>query len=204
MVSRFVFCAGAIVAALLGGCAAPAKRVPAETFVVLPGADGKAGSIVVRKDGAEQVLDRAYAGSHVDPDGTFRQGTASSEEVQRRFGATLAALPGKPASFLLFFVEGRDELTPASSSELRNIIAEIKRRPEPDLLVIGHTDAVGSEAFNDRLSQARAERVRDQLIALGIGKDRIQVSSRGKREPLVVTAAGVAEPRNRRVEVSVR
>jgi outer membrane protein OmpA-like peptidoglycan-associated protein len=192
------------VVALVAGCAAPAKKVPAETFVVLPGADGKVGAVVVRKDGAEQVLDKAYAGSHVDPDGRFRQGVASSTEVQRRFGDTLAALPGKPATFVLFFLEGRDELTPASSAELRNIIAEIRRRPEPDLQVIGHTDAVGSESFNDKLSQARAEKIRDQFVALGIARERIQVSSRGMREPLVATATGVAEPKNRRVEVSVR
>lgn len=194
-----------VLASFLSACASgPSQKKPNETFVVLPGADGKVGAIVVRKDGAEHVLDKAYAGTRVDSDGRVSGGQAQAEDVKRAFADTLAALPGRPASFLLFFVEGRDELTTASATELRGVLAEIKRRPEPDVQVIGHTDSVGGESFNDKLSQARAEKIRDQLVALGIAKDRIQVSSRGKREPLVAVADGAAEPRNRRVEISVR
>jgi len=80
----------------------------------------------------------------------------------------------------------------------------LRRRPAPDIQVIGHTDTVGNLAFNDKLSLARAERVRDILVGLGIPGDRIQSSGRGKRELLVTTDENVAEPRNRRVEISVR
>jgi outer membrane protein OmpA-like peptidoglycan-associated protein len=54
------------------------------------------------------------------------------------------------------------------------------------------------------LSLRRAERCRDELIKLGIPKVRISVAGRGEREPEVPTADEVAEPRNRRVEISVR
>ena len=192
-------------ALLLAACAgSPTKVVQKETFVVLPSPKGKVGSVVVKSAGKEQVLDKAYAASHIESNGQLGGGAVASEEVSRTFGETLAALPGKPASFLLFFVEGKDELTASSNAELKGVMAEIKRRPEPDVQVIGHTDSVGGESFNDKLSQARAERIRDQLVSLGIARDRIQVSSRGKREPLVATAAGVAEAKNRRVEISVR
>ncbi|MBL8520283.1 MAG: OmpA family protein [Betaproteobacteria bacterium] len=195
----------AVAVLFLAACATtPSKHVPRETFVVLPSAEGKVGSVVVKSGGKEQVLDEAYAASRVENDGQLAGGTVASADVHRTFSETLAALPGKPASFLLFFVEGKDELTPSSNAELKSVMAEIKRRPEPDVQVIGHTDAVGGESFNDKLSQARAEKIRDQLVTLGITRDRIQVSSRGMREPLVVTAAGVAEAKNRRVEVSVR
>ena len=84
------------------------------------------------------------------------------------------------------------------------MLDEIKRRPEPDMLVTGHADNVGSDAFNDKLSLARAERMRELLTGRGIPPDRIQVAGRGKREPLVNTRDGVAEERNRRVEINVR
>ena len=70
--------------------------------------------------------------------------------------------------------------------------------------MIGHTDTVGSLAFNDKLSLARAERLRETLVKLGIAPERIQATGRGKRELLVPTEDNTPEPRNRRVEISVR
>jgi outer membrane protein OmpA-like peptidoglycan-associated protein len=84
------------------------------------------------------------------------------------------------------------------------MMAEVARRPDPEVLIIGHTDRVGSVAQNDALSLQRAERVREAVLRLGIAADRVQVSGRGEREPLVPTEDEVAEPRNRRVELTVR
>jgi outer membrane protein OmpA-like peptidoglycan-associated protein len=84
------------------------------------------------------------------------------------------------------------------------VLAELKQRPLPDIVVIGHTDSVGSLASNDKLSLARAERMREIIIALGIPAERIQAAGRGKRELLVPTGDNVSEPRNRRVEIDVR
>ena len=95
-------------------------------------------------------------------------------------------------------------MTPESEREVERVFAEIAARPYPEILVIGHTDAVGNAQFNDQLSRQRAQRVRDDLIKRGIAADRIEVSGRGKREPLVKTSSDVAEPRNRRVEIIVR
>jgi outer membrane protein OmpA-like peptidoglycan-associated protein len=106
--------------------------------------------------------------------------------------------------FTLYFVEGKDEFTDESKRTLDGVLAAIASRPVPDLVVIGHTDTVGSDAFNDTLSRQRAEVVRTSLLARGIAADRIAVVGRGKREPIVPTADGVAEPRNRRVEIQVR
>ena len=197
-------------ALLLGACAQTATRGPLgdELVVVLPAGaghnDGKAGGVIVRRDGAEQLLDKPYAASRIVAEGKPQAAQLSAAEVKDSFGAALAALPGKPATFLVYFLEGKDELTAASNAELKNMFAEIKRRPEPDVMIIGHTDSVGGDSYNDKLSLARAERVRDLLIGLGIPQTRIQVAGRGKRESLVPTQGGVSEPRNRRVEISVR
>ena len=87
---------------------------------------------------------------------------------------------------------------------MRCLLSEIARRPVPDVLVVGHTDLVGSDPFNDALGQQRADAVRAALIRLGVAAADIQAISRGKRAPVVPTADGVAEPRNRRVEIIVR
>jgi outer membrane protein OmpA-like peptidoglycan-associated protein len=109
-----------------------------------------------------------------------------------------------PARFVLYFVEGGDVLTAESQRELENVFAEIKKRPAPDLIVVGHTDRVGSVTDNDRLALRRAEKVRAQLIEQGFLAENISASGRGEREPLVATADEVAEARNRRVEMLVR
>ena len=88
--------------------------------------------------------------------------------------------------------------------DMGSINTEIAARPYPEILVIGHTDAVGNAEFNDQLSRQRAQRVRDDLVKRGIAVDHIEVSGRGKREPLIPTSEGVSEPKNRRVEINVR
>lgn len=185
---------------LVAGCAAPAPSL----FVVLPSPDGHVGQIVVRGSGAAQVIDKAYGAQHAMSDGSLRSRQMSEAEVREAFGTTLAALPGKPTSFTLYFLEGRDELTMESRAELEKVFGELRRRPLPDILVTGHTDTVGGLAYNDRLSLARAERLREMLVTLGIPAERIQAAGRGKREPLIATDDNIAEPRNRRVEISVR
>ena len=173
-----------------------------ELFAVLPARDGHVGAIVIH--GKEDVVvDKAY-GAVVIADGRQASSTLDEPRVREMFGSTLDALPGSPTSFTLYFLEGKDELTPESKLELDKVLAELKRRPLPDIVVIGHTDTVGTLEFNDRLSRARADRMREMLIEMGLPADRIQAAGRGKRELLVPTDDNVSEARNRRVEINVR
>jgi outer membrane protein OmpA-like peptidoglycan-associated protein len=174
----------------------------AELVVVLPSADGHTGAVVVEYDGNRTVLDQPYAANRIGRQSGPARLTES--EVRGTFGAALATIPARPASFLLYFTAGTDELTDESKAELARMLDELRRRPSPDILVIGHTDRVGSEPDNDRLSLQRAERVRTSLAAQGIAGERIRAAGRGEREPVVQTADGVDEPRNRRVEINVR
>lgn len=185
-----------------GGCAT-APATPA-LFVVLPGPDGHVGHVVVRQGCQASAIDRAYGAQRVRPDGRVEAIQLTEAEVRAAFGPTLAALPARPVSFTLYFLEGRDELTAESQAQLDGVLAELRRRPLPDVLVTGHTDTVGADDMNDRLSLARAQRLREVLAGIGIPSARIQVAGRGKRELLVPTGDNVAEARNRRVEISVR
>ena len=192
-----------LLAALAAGCTCSATAP--ELFAVLPAPDGHIGAIVVHRGvGRERVVNTAYGAERIRADGTQVSASLSEAEVRDMFGSTLAALPGKPASFALYFLEGKDELTAESKIELDLVFAELKRRPLPDIVVIGHTDTVGALVYNDKLSLARAERLREMLIEMGLPAARIQAAGRGKRELLVPTEDNVSEPRNRRVEINVR
>lgn len=70
--------------------------------------------------------------------------------------------------------------------------------------IVGHTDTSGSNAYNDRLSQARAVSVADALVASGVPASAIAVGGRGETAPAVQTGDGVREPMNRRAEVTAR
>jgi len=193
-------------AIIIGAFALAAYFFPVgeQTVVVLPGPDGKVGTVVVQRNGEQTVLDSAYATSRIGMDGREDRARMSANQVRDAFGSTLGALPARPVSFTLYFVSGSDELTETSRAELGKALAELKRRPVPDIVVIGHTDSVGELAANDQLSLARAERVRGILVAQGLPAERIRAAGRGERELLVRTADGVSEPRNRRVEINVR
>jgi outer membrane protein OmpA-like peptidoglycan-associated protein len=186
---------------ILTGCAKPARD---DLYVLMPGADGKTGALSVESGGKQAVLDQPYAAARVKEPGRVEAGSVTEQEARQAFGAALEAQPGRPTSFLLYFLEARDELTPDSRQLLTRVVDEIARRPAPEIVVIGHTDRVGPVPYNDTLSLRRAERVRDELVKVGIAAERIRVEGRGEREPLVPTADEVAEPRNRRVEISIR
>lgn len=186
---------------LLVGCARPARD---DLYVLMPGADGKTGALTVDSAGKQAVLDQPYAAVRVKEPGQVAAGTITEQEARQAFGAALAAQPDRPLSFTLYFLEARDELTPDSRQILGRIVDELSSRPAPEIVVIGHTDRVGAVPYNDALSLRRAERVRDELVKVGVAPDRIRVEGRGEREPLVPTPDEVPEPRNRRVEISIR
>jgi len=184
---------------VLAGCAGRD-----DLYVLLPGKDGKTGALVVNSDGQQRVLNQPYAAARVKGAGSVAGRTSTEAEVRQTFGPALAAQPSRPVSFFLYFLADTDEFTPESKQLVDRIFAEIARRPAPEIVIIGHTDRVGAVPYNDALSLKRAERVRDELLKLGIPKVRISVAGRGEREPEVATADEVPEPRNRRVEISVR
>ena len=183
---------------VLGGCATSQDLV-----VLLPDKDGKVGKVLVQNPKGETVLDSAYAAARTSGSGLQRD-TASQSELKEVFGPTLRAMPPRPISFTLYFESGTDEFTEQSRQEVKRVIAEMARRQAPEITVIGHTDQVGPDQTNDALSLQRAERVKSILVGMGIPRERILTAGRGRREPLVRTAEGVSEPRNRRVEISVR
>jgi outer membrane protein OmpA-like peptidoglycan-associated protein len=176
-----------------------------DTIVILPGTDGHVGSVVVQRDDQRLLLDQAYAAAETTRAAApLRPSSMPPEQVHEDFREALASRPKPPVSVLLHFEADSQRLTAASKPQLQRIIDEIASRAAAEVTVIGHTDRVGSLAYNDALALARAWSVRELLVAEGIDAEILEIAGRGEREPLIATADGVAEPRNRRTEISIR
>jgi outer membrane protein OmpA-like peptidoglycan-associated protein len=199
MTAAIRFLAIAAGAALLFGCASR------DLVVVLPESDGHVGAVSVGTGSNEVLLDKAYRAAHPgqgsNPAKAF---TVDPARVNRIFGPALAALPAAPRTFRLYFKNDSTELTPESAPKFEQVFADIARRPAPEIVVTGHTDTVGKVEDKDQLSLDRARAVSELFVQRGISRTSITIAGRGDRELAVATNDQVPEPRNRRVEVTVR
>ena len=173
-------------------------------FVVLPNAEGGGvGAITVEDGKTVTTLDQPYATAE-----TRAGSTAPTAETQGNisviFRTAMAARPILPHHFRLYFILGSDELTPESQTAYRAMFDDTKRRPAYEIEVIGFTDTVGDLQYNQALSLRRAAAIRDTLVRDGLDRQAISIAGRGKRDLLVATADQTPEPRNRRVEITVR
>jgi outer membrane protein OmpA-like peptidoglycan-associated protein len=172
-------------------------------FVVLPNPDGSSGAVTIEDGQKSVVLDEPYAAGEVRG-GVAAPVKVDQAQVQQIFGNALAAQPVLPSHFVLYFEKDSDTLTPASQQQYAAVFADIKRRPVYEVEVIGHTDTLGTVPHNQQLSMSRAEMIRDRLVHDGISPKSISVAGRGQLDLAVKTADQVAEPKNRRVEITVR
>lgn len=178
---------------LLGGCAS-------KSYVVLiPSPDGSVGEVVIKGQRGEQVLNKAGQAGTLE--GTPLQ--VGDRQVKEDFGETIAALPKIPVRFLLYFSTGIT-LTAESQSLIPTIISEAKTRPAVDISVIGHTDTLYTDEYNNQLALRRATKVSELLTDKGLKANSMTIESHGKRNLLVQTPDNTWEPKNRRVEVSIR
>ena len=178
---------------------------PQDRVTLLPDNTGTVGAVFVKTAKGEQLLNTAYASADVSTRGLLSTRLQEETAVRDRYKATLAALPAKPTSFIVYFVSGSDTaLTPDSLPVLDQLTLALASRPAPEIMVIGHTDRVGKLEDNDALSVRRANTVRDILAGVGMQGTTIEIAGRGEREPLVPTADEVAEEKNRRVEINLR
>ncbi len=174
--------------------------------VLLPEEDGKLGVIRVENQQGSVTLDTSRASALVARVDAVPQatGTFAPDDVRVVFGAAIAAGPTPPVTFLLYFEQGTDVLTPESLVLLDEVLKTIRERKLPQVEVSGHTDRSGSASYNDRLALDRASIVGQEVLNLGVPENVLTVESYGERAPIVPTADGVSEPRNRRVEIVIR
>ena len=106
------------------------------------------------------------------------------------------------ASGLLFPYDS-DVLQPAARANLTELANSLKKYPESQLLIVGHTDDTGSDSYNMGLSQRRADAAAAYLQSQGIARSRIQTSGKGESEPVATNESDAGRQQNRRVEVAI-
>ena len=99
------------------------------------------------------------------------------------------------------FAFNSDKLTPMSRGILDKQVTKIKANPSMKVKVVGHTDEIGSDAYNQKLSERRAKAVMDYFIAEGIEANRLSYEGRGKMSPIASNATEEGRAKNRRVEL---
>jgi len=130
--------------------------------------------------------------------------TLTDDEVSRYFGEALAALPPPPRHFVLQFEFESDTLTRASAALVPEIFAAVKTLAVPEVMIVGHTDTMGDRKSNVALGLKRATAVRTILERAGLNPSLVDVTSHGEGDLRVKTRDNTPEPRNRRVEITVR
>jgi outer membrane protein OmpA-like peptidoglycan-associated protein len=211
MRSASVAIAAVLVAALEIACGGkphlPAPPETARTLVVLlPDPDtGVTGRAFLSNKAGSTDLNAARESSTATPSSTpTAVRTMTEEEVQQVFGDALSALPPAPVHFTLYFKFESDELTDESRALLPQILTTVKERAFPEVLVVGHTDTMGTPRANIDLGLIRANSVRTVLVQVGLDPATVEARSHGESDLLVKTPDETPEPRNRRVEISVR
>ena len=182
----------------LSGCAA------AQSYVILLPQNGETGEVTVTNAKGSQVLNRSWQKTEMGED--VRPSTPvqlNERAVKAELSTVLTALPAPPVRFLLFFPLDSVELTPDSEPLLPEIVKSLKQREPAKISIVGHTDTVGSDAYNERLGRQRAEAILARLRSLGTDPVLVDTVSKGKSEPLVSTPDQTPEPRNRRAEITV-
>ena len=155
---------------------------------------------------ASVELANARESTHRRPQRVGNQGHRAS--ARPRFSSSsaslLSSLPPAPQHFIVYFRFESDELTDESRALVPDILQAVKDRPVPDVVVIGHTDTTGTPPSNLELGLKRATMVRALLVDAGLDPTSVEVASHGEADLLVQTADDIFEPRNRRVEITVR
>lgn len=103
----------------------------------------------------------------------------------------------------LLFDFDRADLRPASRADLADLAASLQKYPGREVVVVGHTDAVGSDAYNQGLSQRRAQAAADYLVSQGVPRSDVRTVGRGETEPIATNETDEGRQQNRRVEVAI-
>ena len=192
----------ATVGILLAGCVTRPPPPPPSYAVLLDNADGSVGAITITGSRGQVLVTRSRFGATLD--GSSQPCIFDQAQIESDFAEVLAARPQLPVSFLLYFEGAGTTLTAASQAQIARILAAVAGRPVPDVSIIGHTDTVGGAEANERLGLERAQLVAKLITAAGLKVSELTVTSHGEFNLLVKTPDETPEPKNRRVEITIR
>ncbi len=140
----------------------------------------------------------AFIGRNMDRQAEQLKQTIPGAEIIREGEGIIV----KFDSGILFDV-GKSELKSAAMTNIQNLSKSLKDNPETNVLIIGHTDDTGSDAFNYKLSERRAESVKGFAMNQGIMSERLNVQGKGEAEPIADNTSEDGRSKNRRVEIVI-
>ena len=103
----------------------------------------------------------------------------------------------------MLFETGKSDLKANAHANLAKLVAVLNQQPNRSLVIEGHTDSVGSESFNQALSQRRADSVKAYLIGQGVAANRITAVGKGESSPVASNDSSSGRQLNRRVEIVI-
>ena len=190
------------------GCALRGSRSGADRqtlVVLLPDDDGATGRARVgNRHGAADLAAVRQATDVADGRAPSPVRLLGERDVEQIFDEAISALPLPPLRMVLRFQFDSDDLVEESRLGLAALVDRVRDRPAPEVVVIGHTDTIGSRDLNRALGLRRAVAVRRALVNAGVDDRFIEATSHGEADPLVRTPDETSEPANRRVEVTIR
>lgn len=174
---------GAGAGAVIGGVVGERYGSTAKGAIIGAAVGGTAGAIIGRQmDKQAEELEDELEGAEVDRVG---------EGIAVRFDNSL------------MFDFDSASLRSNARSELTKLADNLREYPNTDLVIVGHTDSVGSDDYNMNLSQQRANAARDYLIAQNVSPSRVTTVGKGEREPVESNDSDAGRQQNRRVEVAI-
>jgi outer membrane protein OmpA-like peptidoglycan-associated protein len=103
----------------------------------------------------------------------------------------------------VLFTTGRADLKPGAAGNLDKLVAFLNKYPDRGVTIQGYTDSVGSEDYNQRLSERRTDSVKSYLAEQGISSMRLSALGKGRRDPVADNDSAAGRQQNRRVEVII-
>lgn len=123
--------------------------------------------------------------------------------------APVAPVPQPPAATKVtyaadaFFDFDKSVLKPEGRAKLDDLVGKIKDINLEVIIAVGHTDSVGSDAYNQRLSVRRSEAVKAYLVSKGVERNRVYTEGKGEKQPVADNKTAEGRAKNRRVEIEV-
>jgi outer membrane protein OmpA-like peptidoglycan-associated protein len=158
------------------------------------------GAIGKYMDNQEQAMRQALANSEAASIRREEEVLARAEKDSTRKSLDVLTVTFKSDHF---FAVGSSALFPGAYDELGRVANVLKKYPETNIRIAGHTDSTGTADFNQRLSERRAEAVKNALTGLGVSASRIATIGYGEGKPIASNQTEAGRQQNRRVEIRI-
>ena len=196
----------ALSSVFIGGCASLNKKESGA--IIGAGAGATVGGLIGRANGstAKGAIIGAAVGGTVGAVIGHQMDQQAKELKQNIPGAVVERVgEGIQVTFAsgLLFDFDSDRVRAEAAQNLRNLASSLDKYPNTDLLIVGHTDSVGTDTYNMSLSEKRARATAAYLASQGVTNARLRTSGRGESEPVESNSSEAGRQKNRRVEVAI-